>query len=125
MKSNFKCESIGLLADFWLVISARTNVTVRDQEMTRPKFEEPLAVLLERELLSKYGPMMTSEALRIALGYPSKEAFRQSVARKTTPIPVFSIERRRGKFALTKDVAAWIAEQRERCAAENESLREE
>lgn len=86
--------------------------------MTEPKFDEPLAVLLERELLSKHGPMMTSEDLRIALGYPSKEAFRQAVARKTTPIPVFGIEKRRGKFALTKDVAAWLAAQRARAVAE-------
>jgi hypothetical protein len=85
--------------------------------MTEPQFDEPLDVLLEQELLSKHGPMMTGEHLRIALGYPSKEAFRQAVARKTTPIPVFGIERRRGKFALTKDVAAWLAAQRARAVA--------
>ncbi len=60
--------------------------------------------------------MMTGESLRIALGYPSKESFRQAFVRKTTPIPVFTIERRRGKFALTKDVAAWLASQRDRAA---------
>jgi hypothetical protein len=85
--------------------------------MTEPQFDEPLDVLLERELLSKHGPMMTGENLRIALGYPSKEAFRQAIARKTTPIPVFGIEKRRGKFALTKDVAAWLAAQRARAVA--------
>lgn len=76
-----------------------------------------MAAVLEHELSNQHGPMMTGEGLRAALGYPSKEAFRQAVARKTTPIPVFGIEKRRGKFALTKDVAAWIAAQRARAVA--------
>lgn len=73
---------------------------------------ETLARRLELDLTVLHGPMMTGEPLRIALGYPSKSAFRQAIARKTPPIPLFSIEKRRGKFALTKDVAIWIAEQR-------------
>ena len=82
--------------------------------MAGPQSDEPLATLLERDLTQLHGPMMTGEALRLALGYPSKDAFRQAIARKTTPIPVFAIEKRRGKFALTKDVAVWVAAQRER-----------
>jgi hypothetical protein len=86
--------------------------------MSSPHFIEPMATVLEHELSSRHGPMMTGEHLRIALGYPSKEAFRQAVARKTTPIPIFGIEKRRGKFALTKDVAAWLAAQRARAVAQ-------
>lgn len=82
--------------------------------MAGTESDEPLATLLEHELTQLHGPMMTNEALRLALGYPSKDAFRQAIARKTVPIPVFAIEKRRGKFALTKDVAAWVAAQRER-----------
>lgn len=82
--------------------------------MTRPNSDEPLVALLERQLTQLHGPLMTGEALRLALGYPSKDAFRQAIARRTTPIPVFGIEKRRGKFSLTKDVAAWIVAQRER-----------
>jgi len=85
--------------------------------MTTPTFDEPLAVLLERELSKSHGPMMTGDSLWKALGYSSIEAFRQAIARHLTPIPIFGIERRRGKFALTKDVAAWLAEQRDRAAA--------
>lgn len=87
--------------------------------MAEPNLDETLAVVLERELTAQHGPMMTGEALRIALGYPSKEAFRQAFVRKTTPIPIFTLERRRGKFALTKDVAAWLASQRARAVAES------
>ena len=82
--------------------------------MTKSKCDEQLAAMLEQDLLSKHGPMMTGEDLSAALGYPSQDAFRQAVARKTIPIPIFSIEKRRGKFALTKDVAVWLAAQHAR-----------
>lgn len=85
--------------------------------MTGPNSDESLVTLLERDLVQLHGPLMTGEVLRLALGYPSKDAFRQAIARKTIPIPVFGIEKRRGKFALTKDVAAWIVAQRERATA--------
>lgn len=84
--------------------------------MAGPNLDKSLAVALERELTAQHGPMMTGEPLRIALGFPSKESFRQAFARKTTPIPIFTLERRRGKFALTKDVAAWLALQRDQAA---------
>lgn len=91
-------------------------MTRRDNEgeMDQPNFDEPLAVLLERELTSRYGPIVSNDNLRLVLGYASKEAFRQALSRKTIPIAVFEIENRRGKFALIKDVAVWLAAQRER-----------
>lgn len=73
---------------------------------------QDLALILERDLMEKHGPMIANDALRIALGYPSMEAFRQALVRKTVPIPVFGVENRRGKFALVKDVARWLAQQR-------------
>lgn len=88
--------------------------------MSDPKSDELLTVVLERDLSEKHGPMMSGKHLRIALGYPSQEAFRQAYLRKTTPIPIFSIERRRGKFALTRDVAAWLAAQRDRAGIESQ-----
>ncbi|XLZ68596.1 hypothetical protein ABT364_18880 [Massilia sp. SR12] len=80
-----------------------------------------LAMLLERDLTILHGPMMTGEPLRRALGYPSLAAFRQALARKTLPVPIFDIEKRRGKFALTKDVATWVAQQRTRARNCNSS----
>lgn len=71
-----------------------------------------LAKELEKDLLDLYGPTMFGRNLHNALGYGSGDAFRQAVSRKTVPIPVFPIEKRKGKFALTKDVAAWLAKQR-------------
>lgn len=84
--------------------------------MTTPNIDESLAQILERGLMQHYGPLLTSDDLRQALGYPSKEAFRQAVARKSVPVPVFDVEKRRGKFALAVDVAKWLATQRERAS---------
>jgi hypothetical protein len=82
--------------------------------MDHKPLDEPLADVLNRDLAGRYGPMISNDNLRLALGYPSKEAFRQALSRKTIPVPIFEIENRRGKFALTKDIASWLAAQRER-----------
>jgi hypothetical protein len=72
-----------------------------------------LAKSIERELFDRHGPMLADDVLRIALGYKTMEAFRQAMTRKTVPIPVFTVENRRGKYALVKDVAFWLAQQRD------------
>lgn len=43
----------------------------------------PLAEQLYESLLRLHGPMVSGDDLRIALGYPSKDAFRQAIVRKT------------------------------------------
>lgn len=75
------------------------------------------AEMIERDLFERHGPMISDEALRVALGYRSIDAFRQALTRKTVPIPIFSVENRRGKYALVKDLAFWLAKQR------NESIK--
>lgn len=80
--------------------------------MSTTKDDEHLALELESELTARYGVMMANNDLRQTLGYASADAFRQALSRKTVPVPVFSIPNRRGKFALTKEVATWLAEQR-------------
>lgn len=67
---------------------------------------------LKLQIESRYGLLISNDDLRIALGYPTMEAFRQALYRNTVPVPVFSIPNRRGKFALSKDVAEWLATQR-------------
>lgn len=68
-----------------------------------------LAEALERDLLARYGPLIGNDQLCQALGYSSIDAFRQAQSRGLLPVPVFSIPKRRGKFALVKDVAQWLA----------------
>lgn len=75
---------------------------------------------LKDELTERYGPMVSGNDLRLVLGYPSQAAFRQALTRGTLPIPVFSVEHRRGKFAFVQDVAAWLAKQRKCLAASDE-----
>jgi hypothetical protein len=74
--------------------------------------KELLAGTLEADLLKEYGPMLSGAPLRNALGYKTADAFRQAFCRGTLPVPVFPIKRRRGKYALSKDVALWLAELR-------------
>lgn len=79
-----------------------------------------LSRALEAELLAVHGPMVGGNALSAALGFRTNSAFRQALVRKIVPVPVFSIKHRRGKFALTREVAHWIAEQRQTAAAASE-----
>ena len=80
-----------------------------------------LAEKIEQGLLDRHGPMIGDDALRTALGFPSKAAFRQALSRHRIDIPIFSLPQRRGKFALVKDVAEWLAKQRERAVGGIES----
>lgn len=70
-----------------------------------------LASSLEACLMREYGgPLLSGDKLAMALGYQTPESLRQAISKKTIPVPVFPIENRRGKYALTKDVARWLAE---------------
>lgn len=55
---------------------------------------------------------MSGKALWTSLGFRSAETFRRSSTKGILPVPVFDIPGRRGKFALAKDVARWLAERR-------------
>ena len=74
--------------------------------------ENDLKAELEKDLLRLYGPVLHGKNLREALGYETRDSFRQAVTRKVVPVPLFDIEHRRGKFALSKDVAAYLAKKR-------------
>ena len=67
---------------------------------------------LEEMLLKEYGPILSDDLLRTCLGYPTIGAFRKSVSRDTVPVTIFTIPNRSGKFALTTDVAKWLAQQK-------------
>lgn len=71
---------------------------------------EHLAEDQERMLLHEFGPILTGERLMRTLGYPSLGSLRQAIKRRTVPVPVFPLKSRRGRYALTKDVARWLAE---------------
>lgn len=68
---------------------------------------------IEAQLLQLYGsPIVTGEDLKAALGFSSLDALRQAIARNLLPVPLFTLENRRGKYALIKDIAAYLAKER-------------
>ncbi len=71
-----------------------------------------LSAELEEALTERYGIMLNSSVLWKELGYSSTAAFRVAVARGSVELPLFSIANRKGKFALSKDVAEWVSRQR-------------
>ena len=79
-----------------------------------PKQNDLLALSteLEHQLTTRYGTMLGSGDLWREIGYRSPNAFRQALLRGTLDLPVFAVEGRRGRFALVRDVAVWIARQR-------------
>lgn len=67
------------------------------------------AQMIEATLIREEGAILGGDALRRALGYRSLDALRKAIRRGTIPVSVFPLEGRRGRFALTRDVAAWLA----------------
>jgi len=80
--------------------------------MAQPTSTEQLAKRLLEHLTLVYGPLLASRDLWKVLGYPSPAAYRQARSRQRVPVSEFEIEGRRGRFALTQDVAIWLAQQR-------------
>ena len=74
--------------------------------------QDRLQAELERTLTGLYGPLLGSRDLWRILGYASPAAFRQARARTGLPVAEFEIEGRRGRFALTVEVADWLVKQR-------------
>jgi len=74
-----------------------------------PMKNVPLEQRLLDSLLSDWGYIMGSAGLRQALGFSSQAALRVAIATGRVPFQVFPIEGRKGPFALTHDVADWLA----------------
>jgi hypothetical protein len=79
--------------------------------MAEMQVDEDLVKAFEERLTQRHGLMLPSAALATALGYPTMRAYHQAVSRQTIPVPLFQIEHRRGRFALARDVARWLAQQ--------------
>jgi len=73
---------------------------------------EELANKIEASLLGKYGPVLTGDVLRLTLGYSTMGALRQAASVGNLPVPTFTPKNRRGRFALSMDVAKWLASER-------------
>jgi hypothetical protein len=61
------------------------------------------------ELALRYGPMIGGRDLIQALGCSNGQAFKQAIRQDRLGVRIFNLPARRGKFALTKDVANWLS----------------
>lgn len=68
-------------------------------------------------LCQQYGPLMGGNDLRKSLGFRSADSFERAVRSGSLGVSVFTLVGRRGKFALTSDVAEWLVTQRDRAAS--------
>jgi hypothetical protein len=87
-----------------------------------PENPTPTALLkdqLRETLLRLHGPLLGGEPLVSALGHRSAASLRQARRRGQIGVPLFTVPNRRGWFALTQDVADWLAEMRT-CASAKE-----
>jgi hypothetical protein len=66
---------------------------------------------LANQLISRFGPTIGGQDLYSALGFKTYAAFHRSQQRQALGVHVFKLPSRRGWFALTGDVAAWLAQQ--------------
>ena len=89
-----------------------TSKIATERDMTQPEPIEPLVQELQEILTRLYGPLLASRDLWKLLGFTNPAAYRQARLRQRIPVVEFEIEGRRGRFALTQDVARWLAEQR-------------
>lgn len=80
---------------------------------------------LDQQLLDQYGPTLGGKELYAALGFRSYSAFHRSMQLGELGINVFTLPGRRGWFALTTDVAAWLTEQAKSGTAKQKEARNE
>jgi hypothetical protein len=73
---------------------------------------EVLKAQLRQEMEQVHGPLLGGTKLVAALGHANAASLRQARRRGRVPVPLFSLPQRRGFFALTRDVADWLAEAR-------------
>ena len=67
-------------------------------------------ILLQEELALRYGEIMGGKELWRALGYRTPQGFKQAIIRNTLSLPTFFVVGRKGRYALTSDVATWLIE---------------
>lgn len=63
---------------------------------------------LKADLEARFGPLMGGSDLWRALGFRTATAFGRAQRKGSLNLHIFDIHKRRGKFALTRDVADWL-----------------
>lgn len=91
--------------------------------MKQPKRDNARAAVLstdaptlreyQADLTRVLGPVVGGAELTAALGFRTQGAFRKARERGCLPVKTFIVEGRRGRFAATADIAAWLWAQRQ------------
>jgi hypothetical protein len=78
-----------------------------------PSTEElQLAQTLADQLQAAHGPLLSGNALCQALGLANLAALRQARQRGQVNVALFTLPNRRGHYALSREVAEWLARMR-------------
>ena len=77
---------------------------------------------LENDLIQAHGYLVGNIELSRLLGFTNMAAFRQALKRKRLPIPIFSMENRRGKYAMTKDIATYLTKKRFEASLQDQKI---
>lgn len=67
------------------------------------------AAALSRRLIAEHGELIGGGALARCLGYRTQRAFQMGIQRRQVPFETFTLPGRRGRYARTFEVAAWLA----------------
>lgn len=63
---------------------------------------------IEEQLTTEFGPLIGGADLWKTMGFKSQGAFKRAQRNGLLGIKVFEIQNRKGLFALTHELAAWI-----------------
>ena len=86
--------------------------------MSQPSSVSLLQQQMRESMLRLHGPLLGGQALTAALGHRTAASLRQARRRGQVAVPLFTVPNRRGWFALTLDVADWLADMRSEVAKE-------
>ncbi len=75
--------------------------------------------------LTRYGPIIGGEALRIFLGFRTYAAFQKARRHSELEIAVFGLPGRQGHFAMTAEACAWLVDQRKVAEAASSTVARE
>ncbi len=73
---------------------------------------------LSEQMVRNHGELLGGTALVRALGYNSSAALRQARRRDHVAVTLFTLPNRRGVYALTREIADWLAISRHRTATQ-------
>ena len=86
-------------------------MTADDTQTRRVAFDS--AAWIEAQV-ALYGPIASADTLKALLGCRTLSALNHALALGEFCFATFTLPKRRGQFAFTSEVAAWLVEQRER-----------